>query len=68
MAVEECIEGSKHFLFEVVLDRLVRHPVQHLRSIRQHTSAYASIRQHAPAYVSLVVHDAVQHVRFVVDT
>jgi hypothetical protein len=58
MAVEECVEGSEHLFFEVVLDRLVRHPVQHLRSIRQQT----------PAYVSLVVHDAVQHVRFVVDT
>ena len=45
MAVEECIEGCEHLLFEVVLDRLVRHPVQHLRSIRQHTSAYVSIRQ-----------------------
>jgi hypothetical protein len=56
MAVEECIEGFEHRLFEVVLDRLVRHPVQHLRSIRQHTSACVSIRQHASACVSIRQH------------
>jgi hypothetical protein len=49
MAVEECIEASEHLLFEVFLDRLVLHPVEHLRSIRQHTSAYVSMRQHAPS-------------------
>ncbi len=49
------------FYLEVVLDRLGRHAVHHLRIIRQHSSAFVSIREHT-AYV---LDRAVHHLRTV---